>query len=182
MVQRPLFTESRRPEDKSKRAAAGAIKAAEQDLRLTAVAISERGRYALVRKGHDGETVRLTEGAEVDGWTLVEVSPHTVTLRRGEESQTLPLLREVMDEPDTDEEPADQSLEAGDTGGEAETGDETTREPAVAGLPDEPEADTTQPASPEVSSGDASAKGSATRDSAADGDGGATNDGVTAGE
>ncbi|MEZ5444499.1 MAG: hypothetical protein R3F45_01770 [Gammaproteobacteria bacterium] len=139
MVERPLFMESRRPAEKSRRAAVRASGSPEEELRLTAIAISERGRYALVRKGREGQTIRLKEGSEVEGWTLIEVRAAEVSLRRGEELRTLPLLREVAEETDEElspEEAIEAASGAHDRGGESDAAGETA-DASPPGLPDE---------------------------------------------
>ncbi len=139
MVERPLFMESRRPAEKSRRAAVRASGSPEEELRLTAIAISERGRYALVRKGREGQTIRLKEGSEVEGWTLIEVRAAEVSLRRGEELRTLPLLREVAEETDEElspEEAIESASGAHDGGGESDAAGDTA-DASPPGLPDE---------------------------------------------
>lgn len=170
MVARPLFMESRRPPAKSRRAAVDASAPGDEDLRLTAIAISERGRYALVRKGREGETVHLKEGSEVEGWTLVEVRPAEISLRRGEEVRTLPLLREVTEETGAEqatEEATDATSGAHDGGGESDPAEETA-DTSPPGLPDEEVEEKAQATSREEASGHPDAKPRADAATAAD--------------
>jgi hypothetical protein len=94
VVERSLFVVSRRPPPAPAESASKPSSRSGQDLRLTAVAISEQGRYALIRSKKDNKTYRLKEGETVNGWMLAEVRPDGVTLRTPDEVRSLPLLRE----------------------------------------------------------------------------------------
>jgi hypothetical protein len=88
--ERPLFTHDRRP-------FVFVIEAApvpagpRAEFELTAVIITSATQIALLRSNLTPTVRRVALSQTIDGWTLAEVSPDSVVLRRGEEVVTVPL-------------------------------------------------------------------------------------------
>jgi len=99
IIQRPLFNETRqpfvasepektvtRPKEKNNRT----IKKREQ-YSLSAVVITPDAQIAILQNGRDKTLRRLALGEIIDGWSLNEVTPHSVQLKKGEEIKNLEL-------------------------------------------------------------------------------------------
>lgn len=89
MVARPLFVPLRRP-------APPALSPAQQTMKrgqfvLQGVTIAGDTRIALLREKATGHVVRAEKGKDVNGLTVVEVTPESVTLAQGKEQEVLPL-------------------------------------------------------------------------------------------
>lgn len=79
ILERPVFSQTRRPSG----APAGAQ--ATIDFTLSGVVISTYQRSALVQPGKAGIVQRLKEGDEIAGWTLIQITPDRIIVRRGAE-------------------------------------------------------------------------------------------------
>jgi hypothetical protein len=83
VINRPLFTESRRPPSADDTAPVAEVPEATgepKDLTLSAVVIVGEQRTALFQKARTGETLRRAHGEEIDGWTVERISPDGVAL------------------------------------------------------------------------------------------------------
>lgn len=79
IVERPLFSPSRRPAEGGETAAAPAQAL---EIALTGVIISEDERIALLRPQGRQRTLRLRQGDTYEGWTVADIREHSVTFRR----------------------------------------------------------------------------------------------------
>jgi len=92
-LERPLFEQSRRPpavaspEQPAPDAAAPVLSAT-----LTGVMFSGTGSVALVTEVGASSPVRISEGEQLNGWTLVEIRPDNVTFQQAGDSVTLELI------------------------------------------------------------------------------------------
>ncbi|MGH6891708.1 MAG: hypothetical protein ACREEP_05580 [Dongiaceae bacterium] len=80
IVERPVFSQTRRPS----RVAGGGAQGTSIDFALSGVVISGNERSALVRPVDGGSVQQLKEGEDIAGWTLVEIAPDRVVVRRDE--------------------------------------------------------------------------------------------------
>lgn len=78
ILERPLFTQTRRPSG----IAAGGAQGMAVDFSLSGVVISGSVRSALIRSGTNGIVQQLKVGETIGGWTLVEVAADRVVVRR----------------------------------------------------------------------------------------------------
>jgi len=94
IVERPLFTQSRRPAPKKDtKVAEAAVKP--ENFELIGVIISPAGRMALLRTLATSEIVRAVEGQNVGGWEVRTINPTQVVLRQGDDSQVLKINEAV---------------------------------------------------------------------------------------
>ena len=91
VVDRPVFSQSRRPPAVEKTVAAPTV-ASSIELTLKGVIYSEGERIALFLPTAGGEVLRLSEGSSYQGWDLVEVAPSEVLFKRGEREESLELV------------------------------------------------------------------------------------------
>ena len=97
MVDRPLFSPTRRPPPApiAMPAVAAAPPAppapAMPDVALSGVIAGGGGGVALLRRPQDAAPIRLRLGGQVDGWTLAEIRPRAVVLRRDDRAVTVDL-------------------------------------------------------------------------------------------
>ena len=77
VLQRPVFSQSRRPSGHAQEGAATGI-----DFTLSGVVISGNERSALIRPATGGVVQQLRIGENVGSWTLVEVAADRVIVRR----------------------------------------------------------------------------------------------------
>jgi len=88
IVERPLFTQSRRPAPKKDtKVAEAAVKP--ETFELIGVIISPAGRMALLRTLATSEIVRAVEGQTVGGWEVRTIKPTQIVLQQGDDSQVL---------------------------------------------------------------------------------------------
>jgi len=88
IVERPLFTQSRRPAPKKDtKVAEAAVKP--ETFELIGVIISPAGRMALLRALATSEIVRAVEGQNVGGWEVRTIKPTQIVLQQGDDSQVL---------------------------------------------------------------------------------------------
>jgi hypothetical protein len=85
IVERPVFSESRRP-SRSDEGPAPTL-----DFTLVGVVISGRERSAIVQPPRGGTVLRLAEGQEVGGWTVVEITPDHIVVRHDTTEAEMPL-------------------------------------------------------------------------------------------
>jgi hypothetical protein len=89
MGARPLFVPLRRPAPAAEQAAASALKRGQ--FVLQGVTIAGNTKIALLREKSNGHIHRVEKGKEINGMKLAEISPESVTLAQGSESEVLPL-------------------------------------------------------------------------------------------
>lgn len=80
VLARPLFVETRRPPILSAPANDGRSSA----FTLVGIVISTHERLALVEHGQPPRVERLSEGQEIDGWTVEKILPDRVVLARAD--------------------------------------------------------------------------------------------------
>ena len=78
IVERPVFSETRRPSGNP-----GGTQVTPGDIRLAGVVISASERSALIQHGDNGIIQRLTEGGDIGGWMLTEITFDRIKIRRG---------------------------------------------------------------------------------------------------
>jgi hypothetical protein len=88
IVERPLFTQSRRPAPKKDTKVAEAA-AKPETFELIGVIISPAGHMALLRTLATSEIVRAVEGQTVGGWEVRTINPTEIILQQGDDSQAL---------------------------------------------------------------------------------------------
>lgn len=77
-MERPVFSETRRPSEDPAGAQATAT-----DFTLAGVVISASERSVLVKPGNGGMIQRLKEGDDIGGWILEEIAFDRIKIRRG---------------------------------------------------------------------------------------------------
>lgn len=90
VVERPLFSPTRRPAEQATQTAQGAP-SEPLDVDLLGIIIWHFQRLALVKPRNDAAVMQLAEGGMVSGWTVVTIEPNRVTLRQGDAEQELRL-------------------------------------------------------------------------------------------
>lgn len=98
IVDRPLFSESRRPfvPDAIVPETTVATKKAEpprrhEDYKLTAVIITPEQRIALVQQARESKPRHVKLNDTLDGWTVAAIEPQKLTLTRGGDTRTVML-------------------------------------------------------------------------------------------
>jgi hypothetical protein len=91
ITERPLFEQSRQPFVAAVEPEPVVTPGPRIEFELTAVVITSATQIALLRSNVTPTIQRVTLNETVDGWTLAEVTPDTVVLRRGTESVNVPL-------------------------------------------------------------------------------------------
>jgi hypothetical protein len=95
-IQRPIFSQSRRPPEKEQ-VAKGTAPKAEPDLIVRGIVFSAAERIAFVSPKDNRSVSRstpilqLSEGAEYKGWTVAEIAPKEVTFRQNDRDVSLKL-------------------------------------------------------------------------------------------
>jgi general secretion pathway protein N len=97
VVNRPLFTPSRRPTPPKADTNVAAPKAETFD--LIGVIISPGSRMALLRTLATSEVMRAVEGQNVGGWEVRSIKPTQVVLQRGGDSEVLKITDAVIPQP-----------------------------------------------------------------------------------
>ncbi len=82
ILERPLFSPTRRPPPEGIASVAGPVPTLKID--VVGIVISEQEQFALILTENSKEIVRLIVGDEFQGWTLEDIEPERVTFRRGE--------------------------------------------------------------------------------------------------
>jgi len=91
IVERPLFFPSRQPAEPEPVAAAAEPPAEPPDMALIGTIVTTSGRRAIVQSPPGGAAQVLSEGQEIDGWTIAAIETERVLLRRGDEEQAIAL-------------------------------------------------------------------------------------------
>ena len=89
MVARPLFLSSRRPAPPAEASSQATFK--REQYVLQGVTIAGGTRIALLREKATGRIHRVEKGKELNGITVAEVNPESVTLALGKDQEVLPL-------------------------------------------------------------------------------------------
>jgi hypothetical protein len=80
VLSRPLFSETRRPP----RAPSGPADTRDASFTLVGTILSAQERHALVEHGQPPHIERVSEGQEVDGWTVEQILPDRIVFARGD--------------------------------------------------------------------------------------------------
>lgn len=97
MVERPLFSPTRRPPPPPPPALAPlaappvALPPPAPALSLSGVIAGGGGGVALLRRPQDAAPVPVALGGRIDGWTVAEIRPRSIVLRRDDRSVTVDL-------------------------------------------------------------------------------------------
>jgi len=99
IVTRPLFTEDRQPyvyagsesETNQSRVRKKLGSSAQQQYLLTAVIITPDQSTALIQSGKNKEVQHVIAGETIDDWTLTEVHPQHIVLKKDDKIQTIVL-------------------------------------------------------------------------------------------
>ena len=99
IVERPLFTDNRRPVIVDVTDTGGSqpnlttgTTASQDEFLLSGIIITSSEQIALIQKGTDKKIFRMEIGEIIDGWSLVEIHEKEILLTRGNESKKLKLL------------------------------------------------------------------------------------------
>lgn len=92
VVERPLFTSTRRPPPEQEKPAVVAARLP-VNYRLEGTALSPRGQVAVVRDTRTSTLHRLAVGEQVDGWQLEQIRPGQAALTQGARKLELELDR-----------------------------------------------------------------------------------------
>jgi hypothetical protein len=93
VVERPLFTDSRRPPEKAPEEVAESKRIAQLvgKWKVTGIVVAGDHSFAHVEASTDHKTVRLQVGMMLDGWKLEAIRADGIVFRSGAESTTLTL-------------------------------------------------------------------------------------------
>jgi len=94
IVERPLFTRSRRPPppSESKAAAGGAGQAAAAaKIALNGIVLAGGRRVALLRFDSDPKVMHVSEGQQAGGWLIERIGADRVVVRRGQQASEIVL-------------------------------------------------------------------------------------------
>ena len=97
ILQRPLFSQSRRPITVA--AAAPTVVSGNLGLSLLGITIASDGRFALVIPEGGGDTLRLREGQDYQGWILSAIEADTIVFTREGAEERLELSYDVAPPP-----------------------------------------------------------------------------------
>ncbi|MDJ0609132.1 MAG: hypothetical protein QNJ67_09145 [Kiloniellales bacterium] len=97
ILQRPLFSQSRRPVAVAE--AAPAVVSGNLGLALLGITIASDERFALVIPEGGGDTLRLREGQDYQGWMLSAIEPDTIVFTRAGAEERLELSYDVAPPP-----------------------------------------------------------------------------------
>ena len=93
---RPLFSPTRRPPPPSAPAFVAPPVAAiapapvmAPDLAVSGVIVGTHTRIAIVKRPSDAVFTRVTPGSQIDGWTVSDIQPRAIVLRRDDRSVTI---------------------------------------------------------------------------------------------
>ena len=89
VVERPLFSDSRRPAQVAPGGKAAQAAQLGAKWRLTGIVMAGDNSFVHVEGIRDRKTVRLKVGMPLDGWQLEEIEPDHVTFTSGGRSETL---------------------------------------------------------------------------------------------
>ena len=82
MIERPLFSQTRRPNATVPQVAAAAPPPRSLDLTLHGIIYSDSDRLVVVSRPGQGAPERLGLGADYLGWTITDIGPRDVTFAR----------------------------------------------------------------------------------------------------
>jgi hypothetical protein len=94
MVERPLFSPTRRPPPEDSTASNGSPAAVDSDYVLEGVIMSDDDRVVVLRRVVDNERIRLRIDQAVDNWVLRDISARSVVLERGDTRRELVLTKD----------------------------------------------------------------------------------------
>ncbi len=92
-LRRPLFQASRRPVDEVAKTTTGAPLLLGR-YQVAGVVIAGERRIVLIRKGAGDKVSRITQGADLDGWTLAEVTRQHLVLEKAGQRQEFVLQQD----------------------------------------------------------------------------------------
>ena len=100
IIERPLFREDRRPfvpvetvvEENKRKGKSPVSRMKPDELLLLAVIITNETRIALIQSGRNKKIRKVIVGEVIDDWTLDDVQPGLISLKKGDEVKTLELL------------------------------------------------------------------------------------------
>lgn len=91
LVERPLFSSTRRPVAASAAPAQVAASPQGLDITLKGVIVADDSKVAIIEPRNAAKPVRLNKGQSYQGWTLSEVDAEGVIFRQGTRAQILEL-------------------------------------------------------------------------------------------
>ncbi|HYD68354.1 hypothetical protein [Azospirillum sp.] len=91
IIERPLFFPSRRPAEPEPVAAAPEPPAEAPDVALVGTIITHSGRRAIVRSPAETSALVLSEGQDINGWTVASIEVDRLLLRHGNGEQIIAL-------------------------------------------------------------------------------------------
>jgi hypothetical protein len=99
IIERPLFNETRLPSEAQKqeqtvvnsRKKNNQTRNIQEQISLSAVVITQDTQIAILQKGREKALQRVSMGETIDGWTLEDVSSHSIRLVKGNETKNLEL-------------------------------------------------------------------------------------------
>lgn len=99
IIERPLFMEDRRPfvppevvtPAKPTTRKAPATRRQEQTFSLSAIIITDDKRIALLESGREKKLHKVSQGDELDGWTIVDIAPNKISMQKGTETREMEL-------------------------------------------------------------------------------------------
>ncbi len=99
IIERPLFNKTRLPFDAQKqeqtvvdsRKKNNQTRNIQEQFSLSAVVITQDTQIAILQKGREKALQRVFLGETIDGWTLEDVSSHSIRLVKGNETKDLEL-------------------------------------------------------------------------------------------
>jgi len=100
IIERPLFRKDRRPfvpdesvvDEKKQKRKSSVSRMKPDELHLSAVIITNETRIALIQSGRNKKIQKVILGEVIDDWTLDDVQPGLISLKKGDEVKTLELL------------------------------------------------------------------------------------------
>ncbi len=100
MVERPLFAQSRSPEDPAAETAASPLPqpTGKSQLIVMGIIITEGEKVALLKQNNakGGDTLKVKEGQEVSGWKVASITPESVTVSQRETTDVIKLSDNVL--------------------------------------------------------------------------------------
>ena len=99
IIERPLFMEDRRPfvppevvsPAKPRTRKAPASRKEEQIFNLSAIIITDEKRIALLESGREKKLHKVSQGDELDGWTISNIAPNRISMQKGTETREMEL-------------------------------------------------------------------------------------------
>jgi hypothetical protein len=93
---RPLFSPTRRPIARhqaptQKAPDVGAVQPQRPNFELRGIVYGQYHRVAIIKNYQDGQSAEIAVGGDIDGWTVAEIEPRRIALRRDALNYTLQL-------------------------------------------------------------------------------------------